>query len=147
MTKVEMLHCAACKVHVSTSAAEVQAHVSSLEHLTNTKVRLLTDQPLPAHPATPAGYYVSKVFHWLIILFPHQGFEVQQRHSCLSKAEAMLKKLQPQFELFLKVFRAAQLIKGAELKIFLKIYVKSIFEFYLMLHYYSLIKKVAGVLS
>ncbi|XP_014325474.1 DBIRD complex subunit ZNF326 [Xiphophorus maculatus] len=67
MTKVEMLHCAACKVHVSTSAAEVQAHVSSLEHLTNTK-----------------------------------GFEVQQRHSCLSKAEAMLKKLQPQFELFLK---------------------------------------------
>lgn len=58
----------------------------------------------------------------------------------------MLKKLQPQFELFLKVFRAAQLINGAELKIFLKIYVKSIFEFYLMLHYYSLIKKVAGVL-
>ncbi|XP_043988997.1 uncharacterized protein LOC122840559 isoform X2 [Gambusia affinis] len=67
MTKVEMLHCAACKVHVSTSAAEVQAHVSSLEHLTNTK-----------------------------------GFEAQQRHSCLSKAEAMLKKLQPQFELFLR---------------------------------------------
>ncbi|KAM4556688.1 uncharacterized protein V3H82_016596 [Fundulus diaphanus] len=67
MTKVEMLHCAACKVHVSTSAAEVQAHVSSLEHLSNTK-----------------------------------EFEVQQRLSCLHKAEAMLKKLQPQFEMFLK---------------------------------------------
>ncbi|KAM4727737.1 uncharacterized protein FYW61_010944 [Anableps anableps] len=67
LTKVEMLHCAACKVHVSTSAAEVQTHVSSLEHLSNVK-----------------------------------EFEVQQRHSCLSKAEAMLKKLQPQFELFLK---------------------------------------------
>lgn len=67
MTKVEMFHCAACKIHISTSAAEVQAHVSSLEHLANTK-----------------------------------EFEVQQRNSCLGKAEAMLKKLQPQFELFLK---------------------------------------------
>ncbi|XP_047223488.1 uncharacterized protein LOC124869588 isoform X4 [Girardinichthys multiradiatus] len=68
MTKVEMFHCAACKVHVSTSAAEVEAHISSLEHLSNTK-----------------------------------EFEEQQRHSCLSKAEAMLKKLQPQFELFIKL--------------------------------------------
>ncbi|XP_038158391.1 serine/arginine repetitive matrix protein 1-like isoform X2 [Cyprinodon tularosa] len=67
MSKVEMLYCAACKVHVSTSAAEVQAHISSLEHLSNSK-----------------------------------EFEVQQRRSCLSKAEAMLKKLQPQFDLFLK---------------------------------------------
>lgn len=109
MTKVEMLHCAACKVHVSTSAAEVQAHVSSLEHLTNTKVRLPTDQPLPTHPATPAGHNVSKGFPLADYFVSHQGFEAQQRHSCLSKAEAMLKKLQPQFELFLRVF---SLLKG-----------------------------------
>ncbi|XP_068995632.1 A-kinase anchor protein 8-like isoform X2 [Embiotoca jacksoni] len=67
MTKVEMFHCAACKVFVSTSAPEVHAHITSKEHLSNTK-----------------------------------EFEVQQRHACLSKAEAMMKELKPQFEHFLK---------------------------------------------
>ncbi|XP_037837773.1 DBIRD complex subunit ZNF326 isoform X2 [Kryptolebias marmoratus] len=37
MTKVEMLHCAACKVYVSTSAADVHTHISSQGHLANTK--------------------------------------------------------------------------------------------------------------
>ncbi|XP_047445494.1 DBIRD complex subunit ZNF326-like isoform X2 [Mugil cephalus] len=37
MTKVEMFHCAACKVFVSTSKAEVQTHITSEEHMFNTK--------------------------------------------------------------------------------------------------------------
>ncbi|KAM4605717.1 uncharacterized protein ACJ7VT_017894 isoform 2-T2 [Polymixia lowei] len=37
MTKVEMLHCAACKVYISTSASSVQNHLSSQEHLRNNK--------------------------------------------------------------------------------------------------------------
>uniref|UniRef100_A0A1A8BU35 DBIRD complex subunit ZNF326 n=1 Tax=Nothobranchius kadleci TaxID=1051664 RepID=A0A1A8BU35_NOTKA len=37
MTKVEMFRCAACKVYVSTSAAEVKAHISSQDHLSNTQ--------------------------------------------------------------------------------------------------------------
>ncbi|XP_013881383.1 uncharacterized protein LOC106530332 isoform X3 [Austrofundulus limnaeus] len=37
MTKVEMFHCAACKVYVSTSAADVHTHVSSQGHLSNNK--------------------------------------------------------------------------------------------------------------
>ncbi|XP_008277741.1 DBIRD complex subunit ZNF326 [Stegastes partitus] len=67
MTRVEMFHCAACKVFISTSAAEVQAHITSQEHLSNTK-----------------------------------EFQVQQRLTCLSKAETMMKELKPQFEHFLK---------------------------------------------
>ncbi|XP_029930196.1 DBIRD complex subunit ZNF326 [Myripristis murdjan] len=37
MTKVEMFHCAACKVYVSTSVSSVQKHLSSQEHLCNKK--------------------------------------------------------------------------------------------------------------
>ncbi|KAG7227173.1 hypothetical protein INR49_013972 [Caranx melampygus] len=37
MTKVEMFHCAACNVLVSTSAASVQTHITSQDHLFNTK--------------------------------------------------------------------------------------------------------------
>lgn len=37
MTKVDMFHCAACKVFVYSSVAEVQSHVTSREHLSNTK--------------------------------------------------------------------------------------------------------------
>ncbi|XP_029970517.1 DBIRD complex subunit ZNF326 [Salarias fasciatus] len=37
MTKVEMFHCAACKVFVYSSAAEVESHITSHEHLSNTK--------------------------------------------------------------------------------------------------------------
>ncbi|XP_028284403.1 A-kinase anchor protein 8-like isoform X2 [Parambassis ranga] len=36
MTKVEMFHCAACKVFISTSAAQVQSHITSQEHISNT---------------------------------------------------------------------------------------------------------------
>ncbi|XP_044076285.1 uncharacterized protein LOC122887282 [Siniperca chuatsi] len=67
MTKFEMFHCAACKVFLSTSASSVQTHITSQEHLSNTK-----------------------------------EFEVQQRRSCLDKAETMMKELKPQFEHFLK---------------------------------------------
>uniref|UniRef100_A0A1A7WRL4 DBIRD complex subunit ZNF326 n=1 Tax=Iconisemion striatum TaxID=60296 RepID=A0A1A7WRL4_9TELE len=37
MTKVEMFRCAACKVYVSTSAAEVKTHITSQNHLSHTK--------------------------------------------------------------------------------------------------------------
>ncbi|XP_041847501.1 uncharacterized protein LOC121643941 [Melanotaenia boesemani] len=37
MIKVGLFHCAACKVYISTSAADVQAHITSQEHLFNTK--------------------------------------------------------------------------------------------------------------
>ncbi|XP_059199862.1 uncharacterized protein LOC131979829 [Centropristis striata] len=37
MTKVEMFHCVACSVFVSTSASSVHAHITSQEHLSNTK--------------------------------------------------------------------------------------------------------------
>ncbi|KAM9845418.1 uncharacterized protein ACBR49_012149 [Aulostomus maculatus] len=37
MTKVAMFHCAACQVFVSTSASSVQNHITSQEHLCNTK--------------------------------------------------------------------------------------------------------------
>lgn len=37
MTKVEMFHCAACNLLVSTSASAVQTHITSQEHLSNTK--------------------------------------------------------------------------------------------------------------
>lgn len=67
MTKIDMFHCAACKVLVSTCASSVQAHITSKEHLSNA-----------------------------------QEFELQQRHTCLSKAETMMKELKPQFEHFLK---------------------------------------------
>ncbi|XP_045908229.1 uncharacterized protein LOC123972687 isoform X1 [Micropterus dolomieu] len=67
MTKIEMFHCAACKAFVSTSASSVQTHITSQEHLSNTK-----------------------------------EFEVQQRRTCLDKAETMMKELTPQFEHFLK---------------------------------------------
>lgn len=67
MTKIEMFHCAACSVYVPTSASSVQSHITSQEHLSNTK-----------------------------------GFQVRQRHSCLDKADTMMKMLKPQFEHFLK---------------------------------------------
>ncbi|XP_067461527.1 uncharacterized protein [Thunnus thynnus] len=37
MTKVEMFHCASCQVFISTSASSVQSHITSQEHLSNTK--------------------------------------------------------------------------------------------------------------
>ncbi|CAJ1071885.1 uncharacterized protein LOC117826748 [Xyrichtys novacula] len=37
MTKVEVFHCAACKVFVSTSASSVETHITSQEHLINTE--------------------------------------------------------------------------------------------------------------
>uniref|UniRef100_A0A3Q3RQ25 Zinc finger protein 326 n=1 Tax=Mastacembelus armatus TaxID=205130 RepID=A0A3Q3RQ25_9TELE len=37
MTKVELFHCAACSIFVATSASSVQAHITSQEHLSNTK--------------------------------------------------------------------------------------------------------------
>ncbi|XP_053739443.1 uncharacterized protein LOC128769607 isoform X1 [Synchiropus splendidus] len=37
MTKVEIFHCAACRVFVSTSVASVQKHITSEEHLFNTQ--------------------------------------------------------------------------------------------------------------
>lgn len=40
MTKVEMFHCAACDVFVSTSALSVQTHITSKDHLSKTKVTL-----------------------------------------------------------------------------------------------------------
>lgn len=67
MTRVEMLHCAACKDYVSISASSVQNHLRSQEHLRNKK-----------------------------------EFELQQRRSCLVKAETMMKELKPQFEQFLE---------------------------------------------
>uniref|UniRef100_A0A3B3BQ34 DBIRD complex subunit ZNF326 n=1 Tax=Oryzias melastigma TaxID=30732 RepID=A0A3B3BQ34_ORYME len=39
MTKVEMFHCAACKLFVPTSGADVKAHITSVDHLCNTKVQ------------------------------------------------------------------------------------------------------------
>lgn len=38
MTKVEVFHCAACSVYLSTSASVVHSHLTSQEHLSNTKV-------------------------------------------------------------------------------------------------------------
>lgn len=67
MTKIEMFHCAACSVFVSTSASSVHNHITSQEHLSNTK-----------------------------------EFQVQQRRSCLEKAETIMKELKPEFEDFLK---------------------------------------------
>lgn len=67
MTKLEMFHCAACKVFVSTSAAEVHSHITSPEHMSNNK-----------------------------------DFDMQQRHTCLSKAETMMQELQPQLQLFME---------------------------------------------
>ncbi|XP_054452295.1 uncharacterized protein LOC129089009 isoform X2 [Anoplopoma fimbria] len=67
MTKIEMFHCAACSVFVSTSVSSVHTHITSQEHYTNVK-----------------------------------EFQVQQRRSCLDKAETMMKELKPQFEHFLK---------------------------------------------
>ncbi|XP_060899448.1 uncharacterized protein LOC132978340 isoform X2 [Labrus mixtus] len=67
MTKIELFHCAACKVFISTSASSVQAHITSQEHLSNT-----------------------------------QEFEARQSHTCLNKAETMMKELKPQFEHFLQ---------------------------------------------
>uniref|UniRef100_UPI0037E72D42 uncharacterized protein n=1 Tax=Semicossyphus pulcher TaxID=241346 RepID=UPI0037E72D42 len=37
MTKIELFQCAACKIFVSTSAASVQTHITSKEHLINTQ--------------------------------------------------------------------------------------------------------------
>ncbi|XP_051255716.1 uncharacterized protein LOC127363214 isoform X3 [Dicentrarchus labrax] len=37
MTKIEMFHCAACNVYLYTSASSVQTHITSQEHLSNTK--------------------------------------------------------------------------------------------------------------
>ncbi|CAB1458653.1 unnamed protein product [Pleuronectes platessa] len=37
MAKLEMFHCAACDVYVSTSASSVQTHITSLDHLSNIK--------------------------------------------------------------------------------------------------------------
>ncbi|KAJ4936993.1 hypothetical protein JOQ06_001577 [Pogonophryne albipinna] len=37
MTKIEMFHCAACSVFLSTAASSVHAHITSQEHLVNTK--------------------------------------------------------------------------------------------------------------
>lgn len=37
MTKVEMFHCAACKVFVPSSEAEVHSHIDSPEHISNAK--------------------------------------------------------------------------------------------------------------
>ncbi|KAF7669775.1 hypothetical protein LDENG_00124160 [Lucifuga dentata] len=37
MTRVELFHCAACKVYMSTSASSVQSHLRSQEHLCNKK--------------------------------------------------------------------------------------------------------------
>ncbi|XP_062284927.1 A-kinase anchor protein 8-like isoform X2 [Scomber scombrus] len=37
MTKVEMFHCASCQVFISTSVSSVQSHITSQEHLSNTK--------------------------------------------------------------------------------------------------------------
>ncbi|KAM8727952.1 uncharacterized protein AB9X84_001431 isoform 2-T2 [Acanthopagrus schlegelii] len=37
MTKIEIFHCAACGVFVSTSASSVHTHITSREHLSNTK--------------------------------------------------------------------------------------------------------------
>lgn len=42
LTKVEMFHCAACKVYTSTSVAEVQTHITSEEHISCVKVTLLS---------------------------------------------------------------------------------------------------------
>ncbi|XP_067331850.1 uncharacterized protein [Channa argus] len=67
MIKVEMFHCAACDIFVSTSASSVQTHITSQNHLSKTK-----------------------------------EFEVQQRRSCLAKAETIMKELKPQFEHFIK---------------------------------------------
>lgn len=67
MTKMEIFHCAACKVFLCTSASSVQTHITSQEHLSNTK-----------------------------------DFEVQQRRTCLDKAETIMKELKPHFEHFLK---------------------------------------------
>ncbi|XP_057713622.1 uncharacterized protein LOC130929986 isoform X4 [Corythoichthys intestinalis] len=38
MTKVSLFHCSACQVLVSTTAAAVQNHISSSEHISNTKL-------------------------------------------------------------------------------------------------------------
>lgn len=67
MTKVEVFHCAACSVYLSTSASVVHSHLTSQEHLSNTK-----------------------------------EFKVQQRRSCLDKAETIIQKLKPHFENFLQ---------------------------------------------
>ncbi|XP_029309115.1 uncharacterized protein LOC115022283 isoform X2 [Cottoperca gobio] len=64
MTKIEMFHCASCSVFLSTSASSVHTHITSREHLSNTKV--------------------------------------QQRRSCLDKADTMIKELKHQFEHFLE---------------------------------------------
>ncbi|XP_040027665.2 uncharacterized protein LOC120816234 [Gasterosteus aculeatus] len=37
MTKIEVFHCAACSIFVSTSASSVQTHITSQEHLSNIK--------------------------------------------------------------------------------------------------------------
>lgn len=45
MTKVEVFHCAACNIYLSTSSSVVHSHLTSQEHLSNTKViqRLLLE--------------------------------------------------------------------------------------------------------
>lgn len=45
MTKVEVFHCAACGVYLSTSSSVVHSHLTSQEHLSNTKVLLRLLQP------------------------------------------------------------------------------------------------------
>ncbi|KAM7379078.1 hypothetical protein PAMP_004652 [Pampus punctatissimus] len=41
MTKVEMFHCASCRVFIPTSVSSVQSHITSQEHLSNAKVTRL----------------------------------------------------------------------------------------------------------
>lgn len=40
MTKIEVFHCAACNIFLSTSSSLVHSHLTSQEHLSNTKVSL-----------------------------------------------------------------------------------------------------------
>lgn len=63
MTKVEMFHCAACKLLVPTSGADVKAHITSVDHLRNTKVQLTAFSGCTPLPVTAA--LVSELF-----LFP-----------------------------------------------------------------------------
>lgn len=99
MTKVEMFHCAACKVYISTSVAEVQAHITSEEHLSRTKVMLLSYKC-----NNTDVFSLNILFVYCDCLTFPKEFEVHRRHACLNKAEAMMKELKPQFEHFLKVF-------------------------------------------
>ena len=59
MSKVEMFHCAACKVYLSISAASVEKHLKSQEHLRSKKVTLVTGLHVSQHNISEAKFRLN----------------------------------------------------------------------------------------